>query len=63
MKLCGCLKADDIIIKQADKDSAVVVLEKCDYIQEAERHHFDERCFKKLNSYHTPQYKYEFTSN
>lgn len=41
---------DDIIIKPADKGSAVVVMDKSDYIREAERQLTDEKFYKKLDS-------------
>jgi hypothetical protein len=41
---------DDIIIKPADKGSAVVVMDKTIYIQEAERHLSDCRFYEKLDS-------------
>ena len=41
---------DDIIIKPADKGSAVVVMDKTDYIKEAERQLADDRFYQKLNS-------------
>ncbi|XP_071155741.1 uncharacterized protein [Mytilus edulis] len=54
---------DDIIIKPADKGSAVVVMDKCDYIQEAERQLSDERFYKKLDTDPTPQFNKEITTN
>ena len=54
---------DDIIIKPADKGSAVVVMDRCDYIQEAERQLSDERFYKKLNSDPTHQFNKEITTN
>ncbi|XP_071145079.1 uncharacterized protein [Mytilus edulis] len=54
---------DDIIIKPADKGSAVVVIDRCDYIQEAERQLSDERFYKKLDSDPTPQFNKEITTN
>ena len=47
---------DDIIIKPADKGSAVVVLNKCDYIKEAERQLSDEKFYKKLDSDPTTEF-------
>ena len=41
---------DDIIIKPADKGSAVVVMDKTTYIQEAERQLSDCRFYEKLDS-------------
>jgi hypothetical protein len=41
---------DDIIIKAADKGSAVVLMEKTTYIQEAERQLSDRRFYEKSDS-------------
>jgi hypothetical protein len=41
---------DDIVIKPADKGSAVVVMDIVDYIEEANRQLTDERIYKKLDS-------------
>jgi tRNA/tmRNA/rRNA uracil-C5-methylase (TrmA/RlmC/RlmD family) len=41
---------DDIIIKPADKGSAVVVMDKTTYLQEAERQLSDCRFYEKLDS-------------
>ena len=41
---------DDIVIKSADKGSAVVVMDKVDYLEEANRQLTDERFYKKLDS-------------
>ncbi|XP_071136384.1 uncharacterized protein [Mytilus edulis] len=41
---------DDIIIKPADKSSAVIVMDRCDHIQKKERQLSDERFYKKLDS-------------
>ena len=37
---------DDIVIKPADKGSAVVVMDKVDYLEEANRKLTDERLYK-----------------
>ena len=37
---------DDIVIKPADKGSAVVVMDKVDYLEEANRQLTDERFYK-----------------
>ena len=47
---------DDIIIKPADKGSAVVVMDKSDYLEEAERQLSDTRFYKKLTSDPTPKF-------
>jgi hypothetical protein len=41
---------DDIIIKPADKGSAVVVMDKTTYLQEAEKELSDCRFYEKLDS-------------
>ena len=38
---------DDIVIKPADKGSAVVLMDKVDYLEEANRQLTDERFYKK----------------
>ena len=43
---------DDIVIKSADKGSADV-MDKVDYLEEANRQLTDERFYKKLDSDHT----------
>jgi hypothetical protein len=43
-------EGDDIIIKPADKGSAVVVMDKMTYLQEAERQLSDCRFYEKLDS-------------
>ena len=39
---------DDIVIKPVDKDSAVVVMDKVDYLEEANRQLTDERFYQKI---------------
>ena len=41
---------NDIVIKQADKGSAVVVMDKVDYLEEANKQLTDERFYKNLDS-------------
>ena len=48
--LQGLKERDDIVIKSADKGSAVVVMDKVDYLEEANRQLTDERFYKKLDS-------------
>ena len=38
---------DDIVIKSADKGSAIVVMDKVDYLEDANRQLTDERFYKK----------------
>ena len=52
---------DDIVIKPADKGSAVVVMDKSDYIQEAERQLSDNRFYKKLDSDPTVDFTQKIT--
>ncbi|XP_071144979.1 uncharacterized protein [Mytilus edulis] len=52
---------DDIVIKPADKGSAVVVMDKSNYVQEAIRQLDDDRFYKKLNSDPTLQFSEEIT--
>ena len=44
---------DDIVINPADKGSAVVVMDKVNYLEEANRQLTDERFYKKLDSHPT----------
>ena len=55
-----------IVIKPADKGSAVVVMDKTKYIEEAERqlnHVNDDRFYKKIDSDPTPQFSKEITES
>ena len=52
---------DDIVIKQADKGSAVVVMDKVDYLEEANRQMADERFYKKLDSDPTEEFSTKIT--
>ncbi|XP_071153486.1 uncharacterized protein [Mytilus edulis] len=52
---------DDIVIKPADKGSAVVVMDKSNYVQEAIRQLDDDRFYRKLNSDPTLQFSEEIT--
>lgn len=54
---------DDIVIKPADKGSAVVVMDKSDYIQEAERQLSDNRFYKKLDSDPTVDFTQKITKS
>ena len=45
---------DDIVIKPADKGSAIVVQSKVDYIHEAERQLSNSTCYRKLTKDPTP---------
>ena len=47
---------DDIVIKQADKGSAFVVMDKVDYLEEANRQVTDEIFYKKLDSHPTEEF-------
>jgi tRNA/tmRNA/rRNA uracil-C5-methylase (TrmA/RlmC/RlmD family) len=51
----------DIIIKPADKRSAVVVMDKTTYIQEAERQLSDCRFYEKLDSDTTQDFTQKIT--
>ena len=55
-------KREDIIIKPADKGSAVVVMDKIDYINEAERQLSDSRFYKKLKSDPTNKFVKEISN-
>jgi hypothetical protein len=52
---------DDIVIKQADKGSVVVVMDKVDYLEEANRQLADERFYKKLDSDPTGKFSTKIT--
>ena len=52
---------DDIGIKPADKCSAVVVMDKVDYLEEANRQLTDERFCKKLDSDSTEEFSITIT--
>ena len=53
---------EDIIIKPADKGSAVVVMDKSAYIQEAERQLSDDRFYNKSDKDPTKQFSDEITN-
>ena len=52
---------DDIVIKSADKGSAVVVMDKVDYLEEANRQLTDERFYKQLDSDPTEEFSTKIT--
>ena len=52
---------DDIVIKPADKGSAVVVMDKVSYLEEANRQLTDERFYKKLDSDPTEEFGTKIT--
>ena len=52
---------DDIVIKSADKGSTVVVMDKVDYLEEANRQLTDERFYKKLDSDPTEEFSTKIT--
>ena len=52
---------DDIVIKSADKGSAVVVMDKVDYLEEANRQLTDERFYNKLDSDPTEEFSTKIT--
>ena len=52
---------DDIVIKPADKCSAVVVMDKVDYLEEANRQMTDERFYKTLDTDHTEEFSTKIT--
>ena len=52
---------DDIFIKPADKCSAVVVMDKVDYLEEENRQLTDERFYKKLDSDPTKEFSTKIT--
>ena len=52
---------DGIVIKPADKCSAVVVMDKVDYLEEANRQLTDERFYKKLDSDPTEEFSTKIT--
>ena len=52
---------DDIVIKSADKGSAIVVMDKVDYLEEANRQLTDERFYKKLDSDPTEEFSTKIT--
>jgi hypothetical protein len=49
------------VIKPADKGSAVVVMDKVDYLEEANRQLTDERFFKKMDSDPTEEFSTKIT--
>ena len=52
---------DDIVIKPVDKGSAVVVMDKVDYLEEANRQVTDERFYKKMDSNTTKEFSTRIT--
>ena len=52
---------DDIVIKPVDKGSAVVVMDKVDYLEAANRQVTDERFYKKMDSYPTKEFSTRIT--
>jgi hypothetical protein len=52
---------DDIVIKPVDKGSAVVVMDKVNYLGEANRQVTDERFYKKLDSDPTKEFSTRIT--
>ena len=52
---------DDNVIKPADKCSAVVVMEKVDYLEETNKQLTDERFYKKLDSDPTEEFSTKIT--
>ena len=52
---------DDIVIRPADKCSAVVVMDKVDYVGEANRQLADERFYKKMDSDPTEEFSTKIT--
>ena len=52
---------DDIVIKPVDKGSAVVVMDKVDYLEEANRQVTEERFYKKLDSDPTEEFSTKIT--
>jgi hypothetical protein len=50
-----------VVIKSADKGSAVVVMDKVDYLEEANRQLTDERFYKKLDSDPTEEFSTKIT--
>ena len=52
---------DDIVIKSADKGSTVVVMDKVDYLEQANRQLTDERFYKKLDSDPTEEFSTKIT--
>jgi hypothetical protein len=52
---------DDIVIKPVDKGSAVVVMDKVDYLEEANRQVTDERFYKKMDSNPTKEFSTRIT--
>ena len=52
---------DDIVIKPADKGSAIVVMDKVNYLEEANRQLTDERFYKKLDSDPTEEFSSKIT--
>ena len=52
---------DDIVIKPADKGSAVDVMDKVDYLEEANRQLTDENILQKLDSDPTKEFSTKLT--
>ena len=52
---------DDIVIKPVDKGSAVVVMDKVEYLEEANRQVPEERFYKKLDSDPTEEFSTRIT--
>jgi hypothetical protein len=52
---------DDIVIKSADKGSAIVLMDKVDYLEEANRQLTDERFYQKLDSDPTEEFSTKIT--
>jgi hypothetical protein len=52
---------DDIVIKSTDKGSAFVVMDKVDYLEEANRQLTNERFYKKLDSDPTEEFSTKIT--
>jgi hypothetical protein len=51
----------DIVIKSADKGSAIVVMDKVDYLEEENRQLTDERFYKKMDSDPTEEFSTKIT--
>ena len=52
---------DDIVIKSADKGSAIVVMDKVNYLEETNKQLTDERFYKKLDSNSTEEFSTKIT--
>ena len=52
---------EDIVIKSADKGSAIVVMDKVDYLEEANKQLTDERFYKNLDSDPTEEFSTNIT--